>query len=408
MTRDQIIAALSEDLIVDLTRQLIAIPTRNPPGEEKACAAFIHDTLTGWGIEAELIPAPDPERPQVVAWMRGNGNGPTFILNAHIDTVPEGDPALWTYPPFEGTRVGDRLYGLGSCDMKGSLASIMAMLKALKDSGARLPGTLMAQFPMGEETDEPGTKTLLAQGYTGDAAITMEPTDSRIGPGTRGACWHRITLTGPACHCGLTAPDAADLMHVVQRFAAEVEAYHAEVSQKTHHLLASPGCRITRLQLGETHNSTARGCEMTVDRRMLPDESVANVERDLRAMLERAAAGRDDIGWDVAFVDLNEATETALDSDLVQSLGRNIREITGAEPEIWGPPYGSDMRNFVCDAGIPTVNFGAGDFRVCHQPDEFVPVPDLVNVARVAFATALDFISAETGTPGRAGPGRDR
>lgn len=75
--------------------------------------------------------------------------------------------------------MGDRLYGLGSCDMKGSLALIMLMLKTLHDSGARVPGTLMAQFPMGEKMDEPGT--LLAKGYVGDAAITMEPTDSRIG-----------------------------------------------------------------------------------------------------------------------------------------------------------------------------------------------------------------------------------
>jgi succinyl-diaminopimelate desuccinylase len=395
MTKTDLLDTLTEDALVDLTSALVAIPTRNPPGEERACAEFIHRTLTDWGVEAELVLEPDPARPQVVAWYRGTGAGPTFILNAHIDTVPEGDPALWSYRPHEPKRVGDRLYGLGSCDMKGSLASIMLMLKALQESGARFPGTLMAQFPMGEETDEPGTKTLLAKGYVGDAAITMEPTDSRIGPGTRGACWHRITMTGPAAHCGLTAPDAPDLMHAVQRFAALVEDYHYEVSRREHHLLASPGCRITELRLGERHNATARGCEMLVDRRMLPDESVARVEADLRRMLEQTVGAMPQIGVDVDFVDLNEATETALDSALVQTLSDNIRSVGGMDPEVWGPPYGSDMRNFVVDAGIPTVNYGAGDFRVCHQPDEFVPIPDLLNVARIAFATALDFIAQE-------------
>lgn len=396
MDKSELVAALSGDLILELTARLVAIPTRNPPGEEARGARFIHDTLAGWGIEAELIREPDPERPQVVAWIRGSGRGPVFILNAHIDTVPEGDADLWTYPPFEGTRVGDRLYGRGSCDMKGSLASIMVMLKTLHESGARFPGTLMAQFPMGEETDEPGTKTLLALGYVGDAAITMEPTDGRIGPGTRGACWHRISLTGPACHCGLTVPDAPDLAHVVRRFAEAVEAYHREVSRRTHHLLASPGCRITRLSLGETHNSTARTAELIVDRRMLPDETVPAVAEDLRRMLETAISCAPGIAGTVDFLDLNEATETPLDSALVTCLGANIREIGGRAPEIWGPPYGSDMRNFVCDAGIPTVNFGAGDFRVCHQPDEFVPVADLIDAARIAFATAIDFISRDT------------
>lgn len=392
-TATDLVAALDGDLILELTSKLVAIPTRNPPGEEKACARFIHDTLRGWGIESELVEAPDPERPQVVAWVRGTGAGPTFILNAHIDTVPEGDPALWTRPPFAATREGGRLYGLGTCDMKGSLASIMAMMKALHDSGLRLPGTLMAQFPMGEEMDEPGTETLLALGHTGDAAITMEPTDGRIGPGTRGACWHRVTLEGPRSHCGLTAPDAPDLAHVVQRFAALVEGYHREVAQRRHHLLASPGCRVTRLAMGETHNSTARRAEMTIDRRMLPDESVEQVGADLRALLARAIGEMPGVSGRVVFVDLNEATETPLDAPLVRRLAANLRAQTGAEPEIWGPPYGSDMRHFVRRAGIPCVNFGAGDFRVCHQPDEFVPVDELLTVARVAFATALDFIS---------------
>lgn len=390
--KSAILESLSDDLVVDLTERLIAIPTVNPPGQEADCARFIYETLTGWGVEAELVPEPDPERPQVVAWVRGTTCGPTFILNAHMDTVPEGDVARWTRPPFEATREGDRLYGLGACDMKGSLASIMAMLKALHDSGAALPGTLMAQFPMGEETDEPGTRTLLALGYVGDMAITMEPTDGRIGPGTRGACWHRVGITGPSAHCGLTPADAADVMHVARRFAAAVEDIHREVSTQTHHLLASPAARITEMRAGERHNATAGRCEMVVDRRMLPHESVAEVGDGLRARLDAAIGGAEGVRGTVTFVDLNEATETPLDAPLVRALAANIRELGRREPEIWGPPYGSDMRNFVHDAAIPCVNFGAGDFRRCHQPDEFVPVPDLLGVARIVFGTVLDVI----------------
>lgn len=396
MDKQDILKHLSDDLIVDLTARLIAIPTVNPPGQEGACARFIHDTLTGWGIEAELVYEPEPERPQVVAVVRGGGDGPVFVLNAHMDTVP-ADEARWTRPVFEATREGDLLYGLGACDMKGSLASIMAMLKAMKDSGAVVPGTLMAQFPMGEETDEPGTKTLLAKGYVGDMAITMEPTGGRIGPGTRGACWYRVEIEGPSAHCGLSAAAAPDVMHVAQRFMAEVEALHEAVSGQTHHLLDSPAARVTQCTAGETHNARARRAELLVDRRMLPHESVEAVGDDLRARLERAIGGREGVSGTVSFVDLNEATETPLDSELVQVLSANLRA-AGAEPKVWGPPYGSDMRNFVVDRGIPCVNFGAGDFRRCHQPDECVPVSELCHVARVTFGTVLDVISG-----GRAG-----
>ena len=224
----------------------------------------------------------------------------------------------------------------------------------------------------------------------------MEPTDGRIGPGTRGACWHRVTLTGPQVHCGLTAADAPDVMHAFGRFAVKVQAYHRAVSAQTHHLLASPGCRITKVEAGDVHNSTAAQCEAVVDRRMLPHEAVEQVGDDLRALLDEATADAPEVQYAIEFIDLNEATETPLDSPLVQALARNSREIRGAEAEIWGPPYGSDMRNFVVDAGIPTVNFGAGDFRRCHQPDEFVPVSDLLSVARVTFGTVLDFLGGDT------------
>lgn len=398
MTVDKqaLIDSLSDELILGLTARMVAIPTRNPPGEEKACAMFIYETLRDWGIEAQLVDKPDPERPQVVAWIRGSGDGPTFILNGHIDTVVEGDPALWTRPPFEATREGDRLYGLGTSDMKGSLASCMAILKAIHDAEVRFPGTLMFQAVMGEEMDEPGTKTLLQLGYTGDWAITMEPTDSRIGPGTRGACWHRVELVGPSSHCGLIAADAPDVTHFFARFAAEVEDYHRAVAKQTHHLLASPGCRITTVKAGETHNSTARHCELVIDRRMLPHESPDEVATDLRARLEAVKAHVPEVDYRIDFIALNEATETPLESPLVKALQRNYREVRGVEAEIWGPPYGSDMRNFVVDAGIPTVNFGAGDFHRCHQPDEFVPMDDLLAVARVVFSTVVDFLEGDS------------
>ena len=64
----------------------------------------------------------------------------------------------------------------------------------------------------------------------------------------------------------------------------------------------------------------------------------------------------------------------------------------GLEPKIWGPPYGSDVRNFIYDAAIPTVNFGAGDYRVCHQPNEFVIADDLYTCARIVLGAVIDLL----------------
>lgn len=392
MNKSALIAAISTELIVELTSKLVAIPTPNPPGREKPCAEFIHETLDNWGIEVELVPHPDPDRPQVVAWLRGTGEGPTLILNAHMDTVGVGNREAWKFPPFQATQQGNRLYGRGTCDMKGSLAVGMVMMRTLHDAGVQFPGTLVLQAVIGEEMDEPGTRTLLQKGYTGDYALVLEPTGLRIGPASRGVSWFKITLTGPAMHCGLAEQDTPDVIAGFVHIAGALTAYHHRVAAKQHPLSPSPGCRITQVNAGEAHNSLVGRCEFTVDRRMIPGETVAQIQSELAEILDSALAGTPGITYQLQFVEWNEPVQSPLDSPLIAALQANITEVAGREPEIWPVPYGCDVRNFIYDTGIPAVNFGAGDYRVCHQPNEFVPLDELLTCAQVVMGTMVDIL----------------
>lgn len=392
MTGDELINTLSEELIVDLTAQLVEIPTRNPPGEEKAGAEFIRDRLREWGVEHELVLEPDPDRPQVVAWLRGSGDGPTVILNGHIDTVGEGDRAEWTVPPFQLTRRDGRLYGLGACDMKGSLAVALAIVRALQQGEVDFVGTLMLQAVMGEEMDEDGTRTLLKRGYLGDYAIVLEPTDLRIGPATRGVAWYRVTLSGPSMHCGLAEADTPDLLYAFSRLVESLEHYHQQIAAREHQLVPSPGCRLTDVQAGGVHNDLAGRVQFVIDRRMIPGETRQQVRAELEGILKAWAAEAGPFRYEIEFLDWNEPTESPLDSELVAALKENSKAVLGQPAEIWGPPYGSDVRIFLYDEDIPAVNFGAGDFRVCHKPDEFVAEEQLMDCARIVMGTALDLL----------------
>lgn len=396
MSKTELLQALPEELILELTKQMVAIPTPNPPGQEKACADFILQQFEQWGIETESIPQPDPERPQVVAWIRGSGEGPTVILNGHMDTVGIGEMQDWHVEPFSVTEKEGRLYGRGTCDMKGSLAIAMVILKTLKDSGVQFPGTLMFQAVIGEEMDEDGTRTLLKLGYTGDYAIVLEPTDLRIGPGTRGVAWHRVTLHGPSIHCGLAHVDSSDLIYRFGQLLEMFEAYHREVASKKHHLIPSPSCRITDLKAGGIHNDIAGRCEFVVDRRMVPGETYEQITEELRQILDRFVEAYSDFSYQLEFLVGNEPTETALDHPLIETLKANVESVGERKAEIWGPPYGCDMRNFVADANIPTTNFGAGDYRVCHKPNEFVERSDLMTCARIVMGTTVDLLNQLT------------
>lgn len=278
--------------------------------------------------------------------------------------------------------------------MKGSLAVGMVIMKTLHESGAEFPGNLLLQAPMGEEMDEPGTRTLLQKEYTGDYAIVLEPTELRIGPASRGVSWFKITLTGPSMHCGLAAAETVDVMAAFGRITVALTAYHHEVAKKTHPLSPSPSCRITKVEAGEAHNSLAGHCEFTIDRRMIPGETVEQVTAELQAILERELAAAPEITYQIEFLEWNEPVQAPLDSPLIKALETNIEEIEGREPEIWAVPYGCDVRNFIYDQGIPAVNFGAGDYRVCHQPNEYVTVDELLACARVVMGTAVDLLQS--------------
>lgn len=390
--KQTLIEAIPRALLETLVRDMVAIPSRNPPGEEKACAEYIHKQLTDWGIETEWVNVPDESRPQVVGWLRGSLGHPTLVLNGHLDTVTEGELTAWRRSPFEPTLKDGRLFGLGAADMKGGLAIAMVVLKTLHDHDVSLPGSLLFQAVMGEEMDEPGTKTLLQEGYKGDFAIVLEPTSMRMGVGTRGACWHEITLTGSQTHCGLTEPGSADLSYFLTSLMQGVHRYHQCLARQRHALFPEPGCRVTQISAGERHNSTPGSCRLVVDRRMLPGESYDQVTRELHELLVDAKYQVPDVDFDMRFLDGNEPTEVDSRGPLCSALQDNFSHILKEEAQLWGPPYGSDVRYFIADHGIEAVNFGPGDFSVCHQPNEFVAVEDLHRCAKVVMGTLVDLL----------------
>jgi len=116
--KEGVLNRISIDEITDLLRRWVSIPSRNPPGEERNLALAIAEQLKNWGFEVELHEAL-PNRPNVIAYLRGEVGKPRLIFNGHIDTVPEGDISNWTYNPFESVVVGSRLYGRGAGDQKG-------------------------------------------------------------------------------------------------------------------------------------------------------------------------------------------------------------------------------------------------------------------------------------------------
>ncbi|QIN77361.1 ArgE/DapE family deacylase [Rubrobacter marinus] len=157
-------------------------------------------------------------RPNVIGRRSGRGGGRSILLNAHIDTVEAGDPATWTHDPFAGAVEGGRVYGRGSCDMKGGLVTHIAALRALADARVELAGDVTVAATVGEEDGGLGALATVLRGYRADAALITEPTRLALVPAQGGSLVFRLTVRGRAVHAAVRGRGVSALEKFVPVF----------------------------------------------------------------------------------------------------------------------------------------------------------------------------------------------
>ncbi len=134
---------------VEMLQRLVRFNTTNPPGNEVHCISFIKDLLNDAGIESDIF-ARNPERPNLVARLRGQGSAPPLLLYGHVDVVTTENQD-WKYPPFEGTIAEGFLWGRGTLDMKGGVVMMLAAFLRAKAEGLQLPGDVILAVVSDEE-----------------------------------------------------------------------------------------------------------------------------------------------------------------------------------------------------------------------------------------------------------------
>jgi succinyl-diaminopimelate desuccinylase len=389
INRQDVLQKIDDERIVDLVSQLVRIPSRNPPGDEKGCAEYIMRKLKEWGFGVQVIPEPFPDRPQVVATCEGTERRPTLVLNGHMDVVPEGNVRKWSVDPFGGVVRGGRVYGRGACDMKGGIATMLMAAKAIKDSGIKLRGNLILQFVIGEETGEPGTRHLLVErAIGGDFGIVLEPTNLRVATSEKGVAWFQVVVEGKPAHAG-TPERGNNAILRASRMVTLLEKYNRTISKRRHPLLGRATCSVTMIEGGTKENVIPESCKLTIDRRFLPNETAAGIEKEL----DRIFLGESNLKYRLERKIVYEPFEIPAQSKIAQSLRKGMKDLTGTAPKTFGMPVGTDARNFVNDARIPAVSWGPGDIKVAHSFDEFVEIDQLVTSTKVLCLAILDLLA---------------
>ena len=411
---------------LDLLKKMVATNSVNPLfpgiardsviGGETEVTGMLGDFLAGSGLAVHAV-APDPDRVNRVAVLKGAGGGRSLLINGHVDTVAAFKPESWaTGSPWNPEVRDGRLYGLGSTDMKGGLVSAALATAALVAAGIRLKGELQIHAVVGEETmsHEFGTSAVLDAGFVAEGGIVVEPTSQpvplTVAPVGAGNFNLHIEIQGYATHGGNRGPSIraggpgmAAGVNAVEKAVLVVQALQQLEQEwgtsKVHPAFPAGFFSLCPAVLHGDAGVPSVG--YLADRAIIgylvwypPGDSAGQIQGEIEAQVRRAAEMDPwlrqhppvlcwDSNWPVS--------DTDPAHPLVRSLVAERAAVLGAMP---GGAADTAGFNACCDSafieqkGIPSVIFGPGDLRFAHSMNEFVNLSEVVDAARILARSA--------------------
>ncbi len=403
--------------LVALTQDLVRIPTVNPPGDAYTpCAELIGTRLKSRGFQVEYIRGHDTPgdsdafpRTNVIARREGRGPGKTVHFNSHIDVVEAGEG--WTVDPYGGEIRDGKVYGRGTCDMKGGMAASIIAAEAYIEANPGFSGAIEISGTVDEESGGFGGVAYLAsKGLFSkprvDHVIIPEPLNKdRVCLGHRGVWWAQIETFGTQAHGSMPFLGDCAVRHmgsVINAF--ETDLYPQLANKQTDMPVVPEGAKKSTMNLNSIHggeSETGAGgkpddydglpspnvpdsCRLILDRRFLIEEDLATVKNEVVSILERLKSDRDE--FDYAIKDIMEVlpTMTERDAPVVQAVSQGIRSVLGKEPEYVISPGTYDQKHIARIGHLhDCIAYGPGILDLAHMADEYVGIDDMVESAKV-------------------------
>ena len=373
----------SPDRLVQDLSEMIAIASVNPfdapasPGHrEQEFADHYQKCLDDLGLETDRREVVDG-RPNVWGRLKGRGSGPTVMLAGHMDTVGvEGYDN-----PFEPVVADGRVYGRGACDMKAALTCYLEVVRCLQQSGSELEGDLLIVGLCDEEHVMIGSSDYGRNGPTADFGIVGEPSELKLCPAHKGQLGVFFRTRGKAVHSSVPEKGVNAIEHmgeVIHAFAT----YNADLQNAAdpHPLCGTGRFSMNVIRGGDIVSAVADFCEMEVDRRYLPGETVDQIVTDYRERLDALAKKIPNFAYEVSAPTLDvKPLDTPKESVLVSAVKEAADEALGRPVEIAAFPGGTDAPNLK----IPCVILGPGSLEQAHSLNEFVEIRQMVDATSI-------------------------
>ena len=414
------IDARREDLIA-LTQDLIRMPTINPPGDNylEICE-YLARRLHGQGFEIEMIRAhgaiADSDkypRWNVVARREGKYPGECVHFNSHVDVVEVGRG--WTFDPFGGELADGKIYGRGSCDMKGGLAASIIAVEAFLEVYPNFAGAIEISGTADEESGGHGGVAYLAEnGFFSPErvqhVIIPEPLNKdRVCLGHRGVWWAEIETYGEIAHGSMPFLGDCAVRHM-GNVVREMEdtLYPALALKRTDMPVVPEGAKQSTMNINSIHGGQAElpddytglpspcvpdSCRMVIDRRFLLEENIDDVQAEIGAVLETVKNRCPTFTYDIREMHRVLPTMTDKDAPVVTTVARAIKDVLGKEPEYVVSPGTYDQKHIDRIGKLKNcIAYGPGILDLAHKPDEYIGVQDMVDSAHVMGRSLLELL----------------
>jgi acetylornithine deacetylase len=386
---------------IPLLQELVAIPSVNPMGRDLVGDEYLESRLSDYlagcfqreGIPFERVEVA-PGRSNILARCDSPESRITVLMDAHQDTVPVDGMVI---PPFEPRIVDGKLYGRGSCDIKGGAAAMIAAFTRLAKEQPRKRANVVLSLTVDEESTSLGINHLTEQWSAPqsayrllprrpDVSVVAEPTQLDIVTAHRGAVRWRLHTAGRACHSS-RPQDGVNAIYRMAHVVRHLEEFAAQLpsSRPAHRLCGPATLSVGLIAGGLSVNVVPDHCVIEIDRRVIPGEErdavIAEVRRYLAERLDF------EVTFDPPFI-----ASPALDDDgngpwsdrMLQTLAR----VVGPKRKI-GVAYGTHASR-IAQAGGTAFVIGPGDIAQAHTKDEWVDVEQVRQAAEVYFQFCCD------------------
>ncbi|HEY0980727.1 M20 family metallopeptidase [Schlesneria sp. T3-172] len=379
-----------------ILKDLVSIPSVNPMGRDVSGPEYFETRVTEYLLQyLKRLDVPfeqveiAPGRSNVLARLDAPGATKTVLLDAHQDTVPVDG---MTIPPFEPVEQNGRLYGRGSCDVKGGMAAMLAAFTRLAKERPAGMSNVVLSLTCDEEATSIGINHLTDSWSEPvppyrlcptrpDVAIVAEPTQLDIVVAHRGATRWKLHTAGRACHSS-RPEEGINAIYRMAKVVLALEEFAAKLpTQRPAHPLCGPATlSVGRIDGGSSVNIVPDHCHIEVDRRLIPGEDRFGVIDELADYL------RSKLDFEVT----HEAPYCAspslgddLNGALSEQLMRVITSVVGPRKAL-GVPYGTHASRFARE-GIAAVVFGPGDIAQAHTKDEWIEIAQLDHAAEIYY-----------------------